>query len=137
MHVAHVSAAPDRRPSRLGGPEELAWSLRLLATTGIHVSLVRVDAVAGDPALALDAARLAFGGDGVYAVLGDGAAAVLLVDTPADRERADAAVQGRLGATGFEGLEVSTYHAFADEMADADDALQSLALMPRRRLTAG
>lgn len=134
------------RPVLADGPGELAWSLRLLGTTGIHVTLLRVAgraAVQGLGAqgpvaddLAMRIARRAFGSDGIYGRLEDGSVAVLLVDSPEDAGTAEsralrplrqaAAAFGALAA-----LDVSSYHAFADEVADADDALLNLGLMPR------
>jgi hypothetical protein len=120
-------------------PDELAWSVRLLATTGIHVSLLRVDLPGSPPALALDVARRAFGGDGIYGWLEDGTAAVLLINSPEDTEAADglalALLRRSAESLGIGGrMEVSAYHAFADQVADADDALLNLSLMPRRSL---
>lgn len=139
------------RPMLADGPGELAWSLRLLGTTGIHVTLLRVAARAAGQGLAaqnlaaqdlaaqdlaMEISRRAFGSDGIYGRLEDGAVAVLLVDSPEDAGTAEARALRplRQAAAAFgapAGLVVSSYHAFADEVADADDALLNLGLMPR------
>ncbi|WP_207481493.1 hypothetical protein [Arenibaculum pallidiluteum] len=128
-----------RPPSVAAGSDEIAWSLRLLATTGIHISLLRIciPALAADHVL--DIASRAFGTDGIYGRREGSTVVVLLVDSPEDELTAETrAIEAvleaalMLGADGV--LEISCYHAFANEISDVDDALLNLSLMAPRAL---
>jgi len=117
--------------------DEIAWSLRLLATTGIHVSLLRISIPGLLPELVVETAHRAFGSDGVYGRRDGSSVVVLLVDSPEDELTAetraiDAIVMAAM-ALGIQGaVEVSCLHAFANEVADVEDAVANLALATPR-----
>lgn len=117
------------------GGKELAWSLRLLSSSSIRLSLVRVRIGGVDPVTEREAIDAALGRSGMIARLADGAYAILLIGPDVD----DATVTSRLvsalfgvleafgGAAACAPIVISALHRRADEIGDPEDFLLQLA----------
>lgn len=134
-----TSASPD---SGLG---ELIWSLRLLCTTRIKVSLFRLIIAGLASDFAVRSLDRAFGPKGLGGRLPDGSLVLMLIGLEADDEAVIRDVVARLAraiatldpdaTTG--GIELAVLNRTADEIGDPEDALLHLLALPMRTHASG
>jgi hypothetical protein len=128
------------RPSQSHVPDgegmaELHWSLRLLQSIDLHLSLYRFD-FRIDASVAASVLDGAFGLSGLIGRLADSHFALLLLGTDPDISTAETMVRTAVGRPLEEyGLPASTFalaalHGFGQDMGDPDDLIVRLANLP-------
>ena len=133
-----MACAADRAVDAGSGTGGLAWSMMLLRTARLPVSLFRLIIPTLDGALAARALERAFGHGGQFEALDDTSFALMLIASEAGSRPMTAQVTAALrtaldeigGRAGGAGFKIAVLHLFTDEIGDPEDVLHLLRAAP-------